>query len=189
MDTKQRRFYIHEEDFDYGEGGEEALARVDAAIEKLQSTNYRVEKYGSSYSDYGEGYHLTDVIWKYGTTMVNDYYNNVGNYSHSVVDEPGDTFYGRWLERTHFPSEYDSIYFPAGYGLISDREIRFAFSLSQNTMACSLYTYRFDEEGNLIEILKESMDNVWDGYTIHYIVTDTPENEIQSWVEAKKAEQ
>ena len=182
-------FAIYQTGGIYGEGGEEALARVDAAIEKLQSTNYRVEKYGSSYSDYGEGYHLTDVIWKYGTTMVNDYYNNVGNYSHSVVDEPGDTFYGRWLERTHFPSEYDSIYFPAGYGLISDREIRFAFSLSQNTMACSLYTYRFDEEGNLIEILKESMDNVWDGYTIHYIVTDTPENEIQSWVEAKKAEQ
>ncbi|MBQ6719658.1 MAG: M56 family metallopeptidase [Oscillospiraceae bacterium] len=183
-------FAIYQTGGIHGAGGEEALARVDAAIEKLQTTNYRVEQYGSSYSAYGDGFYLSDVIWKYGTTMVNDYYNDVGNYSHSSVDEPGDTFYGRWLERTHFPSEYDSIYFPAGYSVISDQEIRFAFSHSQNALdnPCRLFTYRFDDAGNITEILEEQRDGLWGGYITHYIVTDTPEEEIRSWVEAKKAE-
>lgn len=173
-----------------GEGGEEALARVDAAIEKLQKGNYCVKKYESGLSSYDERYRMTEVIWKYGDIMVEDLYNHVEDYAGSIVQEPGDIFYRDWLQRTHFPSEYDSIYFPAGYGLISDREIRLAFSYSQNAAdnPCTLFTYRFDEEGNLIEIEQESMDSMWGGYVTRYVVTDTPESEIQAWVEAKKAE-
>lgn len=83
-----------------------------------------------------------------------------------TLDKPGEIVSGDWLHRVLFPSEYDSIYFPAGYGLISDREIRLAFSYSQNASdnPCTLYTYRFDEEGNLIEIEQESMDRMWYGY-------------------------
>ena len=47
----------------------------------------------------------------------------------------------------------------------------------------------FDENGNLTEILEESLDSMWHGYVTHYIVTDTPETEIKAWVEAKKAAQ
>ena len=184
-------FAIYQTGGIFGEGGEEALARVDAAIEKIQTENYRVEKYESSYSAYGDDFRMTAVIWKYGNTMVQDYYNKVEDYSHSVVDEPGGMFYGEWLKRTHFPSEYDSIYFPAGYSVISDKEIRFAFSYSQNALdnPCRLYTYRFDENGNLIEILHESCDGMWGGYVTKYVVTETQESEIQTWVESKKAEQ
>jgi len=164
---------------------------VDAAIEKIQSGNYRVEKYESSYSPYGKEFRMTEVHWKYGNTMVVDFYNKVEDYSHSVVEAPGDSFYGLWLVRSHYESEYDSIYFPAGYGVISDREICLAYSYSQNSAdnPCRLYTYRFDENGNLIEIVQESLDAMWGGYVTHYFVTDTPESEIQAWVEAKQAQQ
>ena len=184
-------FAIYQTGGVFGEGGEEALARVDAAIEKIQDGNYKVEKYESSYSTYGEGFRMTEIHWKYGDTMVVDFYNKVEDYSHSAVEKPGDIFYGLWLERSHFESEYDSIYFPAGYGLISDREIRLAYSYGQNSAdnPCRLYTYRFDEGGNLIEIEEQAMDSMWGGYVTHYIVTETPETEIQAWVEAKKAEQ
>lgn len=184
-------FAIYQTGGIFGEGGEEALARVDAAIEKIQSGNYRVEKYESCYSSYGERFRMAEVHWKYGNTMVVDFYNKVEDYSHSVVQKPGDIFYGLWLERSHYESEYDSIYFPAGYGLISDREITLAFSYSQDAAdnPCRLYTYRFDEAGNLIEIEEQAMDYMWSGYVTKYIVTEASESEIQAWVEAKKAAQ
>ena len=183
-------FAIYRKGGIFGEGGEAAVARVDAAIEKLQSGNYKVEEYNSPYSTYGEGMTMVQVIWKYGSTMVTDYHNDVGNYSHSVVDEPGEFGYGDWLKRTFYPSEYDCIYFPEGYGLISDREIRFAYAYSQEAAEnpCTLYTYRFDEDGNLTYILKENCDGLWGGYQTLYVVTDTPEADVRSWVEAKKAE-
>ena len=184
-------FAIYQTGGVYGEGGEEALARVDAAIEKVQSGNYRVEKYESGYSDYDEEYRMTEVHWKYGDTMVVDFYNKVEDYSHSVVEKPGDIFYGIWLVRSHYDSEYDSIYFPEGYGVISDREITLAFSYSQDAAdnPCRLFTYRFDEAGNLIEIEEQAMDSMWGGHVTKYVVTETPESEIQTWVESKKAEQ
>ena len=95
------------------------------------------------------------------------------------------------LSGLYFESEYDSIYFPAGYGLISEREITLAYSYSQDAAdnPCRLYTYCFDEAGNLIEIQKQAMDSMWGGYVTKYVVTETPESEIQAWIEAKMAEQ
>ena len=166
------------------------MARVDAALEQIHSGNYRVEKYESGYSDYDEEYRMTEVHWKYGNTMVVDFYNKVEDYSHSVVEKPGDIFYGIWLQRSHYESEYNSIYFPAGYGNISEQEITLAFSYSQDAAdnPCRLFTYRFDEAGNLTEIQTTSMDFMWSGHVTRYVVTDPPESEIQAWVEAKKAE-
>ena len=183
-------FAIYQTGGIFGEGAKEAIARVDAAIEKLQQGNYRVEINASGYSDYDANSHMTDVIWKYGTTQVRDYYNKVENYSHSSVCEPGDFMYGEWFLRSYTPSEYESIYFPAGYSIISDREITLVHSYSQNAVynPCTIYTYRFDEAGNLTEIQTTSMDFMWSGHVTRYVVTDTPESEIQSWVEAKKAE-
>ena len=85
---------------------------------------------------------------------------------------------------------YMTIYFPAGYSIISDHEITLVHSYSQNAVynPCTIYTYRFDEAGNLTEIQTISMDFMWSGHVTRYVVTDTPESEIQSWVEAKKAE-
>ena len=183
-------FAIYQTGGIFGEGAEAAIARVDAAIEKLQQGSYRVEVLSSGVSDYDAGSHMTDVIWKYGTTQVRDYYNKVGSYSHSYVCEPGEFMYGDWFLRSDTPSEYESIYFPAGYSLISDREITLVFSYSRDAVynPCTVYTYRFDEAGNLTEIQTTSMDYLWSGHVTRYVVTDTPDSEIQSWVEAKKAE-
>jgi len=122
--------------------------------------------------------------------MVQDYYNDVEKYSHSSTKEPDDSLYGYWMKRTAYPSEYDSVYFPEGYSIISDREIQLVFSYSQDAAynPCRIYTYRFDEAGNLIEIETMDMDNIWAGRVTRYVVTDTPESEIQAWVEAKNAE-
>ena len=38
-------------------------------------------------------------------------------------------------------------------------------------------------------IVLSRMDSMWGGYVTKYVVTETPESEIQAWVEAKKAEQ
>lgn len=184
-------FAIYQTGGVFGEGGEAALARLNTALERLQTGNYRLEKYSTGYSSYDESSHMTVVIWKYGTTMVQDYYNNVENYSHSSVQEPGDILYGTWLEQIRFSDAYDAVYFCEGYRVISDREIRFVHAYSRNAAdnPCTLFTCRFDDAGNLTEIEIESMDRIWDGHVTRYIVTDTPESEIQAWVEAKKAEQ
>ena len=183
-------FAIYQTGGVFGDGAEAALARVDKAIEKLEQSNYRVEKYDYGYSDYDTRARLTDVFWKYGSTMMQDYYNDVEKYSHSSMKEPDDSLYGYWMKRTAYPSEYDSVYFPEGYSIISDREIQLVFSYSQDAAynPCRIYTYRFDEAGNLIEIETMDMDNIWAGRVTRYVVTDTPESEIQAWVEAKKAE-
>ena len=184
-------FAIYQTGGIFGEGAKEAIARVDAAIEKLQQGNYRVEVHASGYSDYDADSHMTGVIWKYGTTQVQDYYNKAETYSHSSVREPGDFMYGEWFLRSYTPSEYESIYFPAGYGIISDREITLVHAYSQNAVynPCTVYTYRFDEAGNLTEIRTTSMDYMWSGHVTRYVITDTPESEIQAWVEAKKAKE
>lgn len=183
-------FAIYQTGGIFGEGAEAAMDRVNAAIERLQQGNYRIEQHETGHSDYDPEIRMTRVIWKHGTTMVTDYYNDVEIYSHSSVHEPGDTLYASWLNRVSYTSAYDSIYFPEGFGIISDREIRLVFSYSKDAAynPCSLFTYRFDEDGNLSEIEIESMDNIWAGHVTRYVVTRTPESEIQTWVEAKKAE-
>lgn len=184
-------FAIYREGGVYGEGGQEALDRVDAAIARLQSGSYRVEHYESSYSSYLPGENLTEIYWKYGDTEVQDFYNKAGAYSHSYVTGPDGFGYGDWLRRNIFESAYDSVYFPQGYGIISDREIQLVYSISQDSPdnPAELYTYRFDEAGNLTEIRRESMNSMWEGYVNRYVVTETPESEIQSWVAEKQAAQ
>lgn len=179
----------------FGEGGEEALARVDAAIEKLQSGSYRVEEYfdnGSGSSDSGTPYAdcscLSEVIWKYGETQVEDYYDAEGLH-HSLAVQPDEFGYGDWVKRVLYNSDYICYYFPADYSVISDREISFARSSSQNSSYLSFLTYRFDEAGNLTEILQKSDDPYSSNdFLTRYVITDTPESEIQSWVEQVAAQ-
>ena len=88
--------------------------------------------------------------------------------------------------------DYVCYYFPADYSVISDREISFARSSSQNSSYLRFFTYRFDEAGNLTEIVIKRIDPFVYGdgniSITHYIITDTPESEIQSWVEQVAAQ-
>lgn len=170
----------------FGVGAEEALARVDAAIEKTLSGNYRVEQIADPRNAYYDLSYLDQVIWKYGDTEVHDVYKADG-LSHSYTQKPNNDFFGDWLKRSWYNDTYDCYYFPADYSVISEDEITFALSSSQNFHYVTLYTYRFDEQGNLTEILRRSSDAFSSGYTTRYVITDTPESEIQAWVEQVEA--
>ena len=170
----------------FGAGGEEALARVDAAIAKTLSGNYRVEEITDPRNAYYDLSYLNQVIWKYGDTEVHDVYKADG-LSHSYTEKPNNDFFGDWLKRSWYNDTYDCYYFPADYSVISENEITFALSSSQNFHYVTLYTYRFDEQGNLTEILRRSSDAFSSGYTTRYVITDTPESEIQAWVEQVEA--
>lgn len=170
----------------FGVGAEEALARVDAAIKKTLSGNYRVEQIADPRNAYYDLSYLDQVIWKYGDTEVHDVYKADG-LSHSYTQKPNNDFFGDWLKRSWYNDTYDCYYFPADYSVISEDEITFALSSSQNFHYVTLYTYRFDEQGNLTEILRRSSDAFWNGYTTRYVITDTPESEIQAWVEQVEA--
>lgn len=170
----------------FGVGAEEALARVDAAIEKTLSGNYRVEQIADPRNAYYDLSYLDQVIWKYGDTEVHDVYKADG-LSHSYTQKPDNDFFGDWLKRSWNTGTYDCYYFPADYSVISEDEITFALSSSQNFHYVTLYTYRFDGQGNLTEILRRSSDAFWNGYTTRYVITDTPESEIQAWVEQVEA--
>ncbi len=133
---------------------------------------------------------LTQVMWKYGDMEVTEYYKQ-GVYSHCAYDTPEDDWsYQFWLKRELDDAGYDSIYFPTGYSVISDREIRFAQAYSSNASdnPCTIYTYRFDEKGNITEILEEYLDSMWNGHVTRYVITDTPESEIQATVQQRKIE-
>lgn len=172
----------------FGVGAEAALARVDAAIAKTMSDSYRVEQIADPRNPYYDVSYLSEVIWKYDDTEVHDIYRADG-LSHSYAQKPDNMFFGDWTKRSWNNEEYDCYYFPADYSVISDEEITFALSGSQDFHHVTLYTYRFDQQGNLTEIIKIIRDALWDGYTTHYFLTDTPESEIQAWVEQVNAAQ
>ena len=171
----------------FGLGAEEAIARVDAAIAKTMSGNYRVEQIADPGNPYHDVSYLSEVIWKYGDTEVHDIYRANG-LSHSYTNKPDNMFFGDWTKRSWNNEEYDCYYFPADYSVISEDEITFALSGSQDFHHVTLYTYRFDEQGNLTEIIKTIRDALWNGYTTRYVITQTPESEIQAWVEQVAAQ-
>lgn len=170
----------------FGVGAEEAIARVDAAIEQVLNGNYRVEWFVDPGNPYHNSSDLLEVIWKYGDTEVRDVYE-AGGLARSYTQKPDNMFYGDWTKRSWYNDSYDCYYFPADYSVISDEEITFALSGSQINHFVTLYTYRFDEQGNLMEIIKKRSDAEWDNYTTRYVITQTPESEIQAWVEQVEA--
>lgn len=175
----------------HGKGGEEALARVDAAIEALKQKGFRMEKYAVRSNNYFYSEDLYEVIWRYDGMEVYDYYGSTG-YRHSILETAASDFmYEIWCERSYGREDYESYYFSQDYSVISDREISFAHSYSQEADSdpIRLYTYLFDEDGSLREI-RESYrsQSGWLGGS-RYVVTDTPESEIQAWIEKVKTEQ
>lgn len=174
----------------YGDGGAEALARVDAALSRLCSSNYRVEQWYGPMTQYSTDDTLEAVYWHYGDTQVWDVYHQ-GQYAHSVAEKPDGFFYGDWMKRSHDNDAYDCMYFVEGNSLISDHEITFVQSLSRTGWADTSrqFTYKFDENGNICEIVYRYLaDSVFTQY-VRYVLTPTPEAEIKAWVEQKYAEQ
>ena len=175
----------------HGKGAEEALARVDAAIEALKQKGFRMEMYQVYSTDYFSAEDLHEVIWRDGGTEAYDIYGSTG-YRHSfteTADSP--VMFESWCKRSYGNENRESYYISKDYNVISDREISLAYSYSQesSTDPIRTYTYLFDEDGGLREIQTTyRSQSGWRSAT-RYVVTDTPESEIKAWVEKVKSGQ
>lgn len=176
----------------HGEGTEEALARVDAAIEALKQKGFRMEQYSIDGNEYYHSEDLQKVIWRDGGTEAYDIYGSTG-YRHSfteTADSP--VMFESWCERSYGNENRESYYISKDYNVISDREISFAYSYSQESSSdpIRIYTYLFDKDGALREIHEAYRSN-GGGWNrgVRYMVTDTPESEIKAWVEKVKSGQ
>ena len=182
-------FAIYEVGGYYGVGAEEAVKRVDAALEKLQAGNYHVRLFNTEYSpEYSDRktMALSQEIWKYGDTQCDDYYW-AGKIHHHLTSKPGDFSWGDWLKRNYEDSPYDRYYFPEGYGTISDGEITFLeiINASMPDYAGTFYSYRFDEQGNLTDIL---VDYFATGtYNYHYIIEPITDAQGQAHLQEAEA--
>ena len=174
----------------HGEGGEAAMARIDAALEKLKSGNYHARKLESGSIFTPEDMVLTGEFWQYNGELAESYYNNAGSYSHTYIEATADIQYGLWYDYSYYHQPYESIYFPKGQSVISDREITFLHSYSQTAGDNPLirYTYRFDGQGNLTEIEYVGFDDTWGGFVTRYVLEDTPDTVIQEKMETFRQE-
>ena len=133
---------------------------------------------------------LTEEFWQYNGELAESYYNNAGSYSHTYIEATADIQYGLWYDYSYYHQPYESIYFPKGQSVISDREITFLHSYSQTAGDNPLirYTYRFDGQGNLTEIEYVGFDDAWGGFVTRYVLTDTPDTVIQEKMETFRQE-
>ena len=176
----------------HGKGAEEALARVDAAIEALKQKGFRMEMYEVYSTDYFAAEDLQEVIWRDGGTEAYDIYGSTG-YRHSFTETAdSQVMFESWCERSYGNENRESYYISKDYNVISDREISLAYSYSQESSSdpIRIYTYLFDEDGALREIHEAYRSNAggWN-IGVRYVVSDTPESEIKAWVEKVKSGQ
>ena len=175
----------------HGKGAEEALARVDAAIEALKQKGFRMEQYSIDGNEYYHSEDLQKVIWRDGGTEAYDIYGSTG-YRHSFTETADSSvMFESWCERSYGNENRESYYISKDYNVISDREISLAYSYSQESSSdpIRIYTYLFDEDGGLREIQTTyRWQSGWRSAT-RYVVTDTPESEIKAWVEKVKSGQ
>ncbi len=175
----------------HGKGAEEALARVDAAIEALKQKGFRMEMYQVYSTDYFAAEDLQQVIWRDGGTEAYDIYGSTG-YRHSFTETAdSQVMFESWCERSYGNENRESYYISKDYNVISDREISFAYSYSQESSndPIRIYTYLFDEDGGLREIQTNYRSQSGWRTATRYVVTDTPESEIKAWVEKVKSGQ
>lgn len=187
-------FYIPPRGGISGEGGEEAIARIRAAMDKINSGNYCItEEY---YGGFRQGPRHNNTYWKYGDACVTDYYNVwEEGYSHSSLilpdDRNADLFYNQWTQTfTYWDNESYQLLFPQGISVISDREITFAGAYANSGGYSSLpffdnlnhYSFFFDESGNLTRIQYSYGIDDSSGY---FVLTVQPKSdaEIREWVE------
>ena len=172
----------------FGTGGQEAMARVDAAIEQLKAGSYHTVELNSDPSLSDEAW-VTQEYWQCGRELAVDFYNKAGAYSHSVVEQLGDAIMDGWYRySTSFVEgdPYSSVYFPEGNSVISDDEITFYFSYSSTAGddPCMKYTYRFDDQGRIVEVCKVYSGRTWGGFVSRCLVDYLPEDQIQAHIDS-----
>ncbi len=169
-----------------GQGGEEAIARIDAAIEKIRSGNYCIVQEGTQ--AYGAAAQINTIYWKYDGTCVTDYYDywRGDGYSHSAVADPSDDlFYDQWMGYLNWHDPYIQILFPEGTSLISDERISFATSFTNSSSVGYLthYDIYFDETSAITRIEYQFQDPYMPSrYPTVLTIQEKSDEEIAAWV-------
>ncbi len=175
-----------------GPGGEEAMARVNGAIEALCAGNYCIRREEYSVSSLFTDRIETQFYWKWQDICVTDYYDRTTrDYTHSRVVAPdapdADPAYSQWVRYLFLDSPEASFYFPQGGSVISDREISFLYGLPASA-SLDRYSLFFDGEGSLrsIEIHRAPRYAGGSESIRVYTLEDRPESEIRAWAEEKR---
>lgn len=177
----------------YGAGGQEAIDRVRAAIEKVRAGNYCVSQ-ATLVSSPMPRTILCYTFWKSDEICVTDYYDNSsGDYRHSSIttedDRNADLFYDEWVKDLDLDQPNFQIYFPTGDSSIRDREISFTGTYTTTSLDDLLrYTVLFDENGELLSITVRRDGTNFQGWIRIYTIEDRPESEIKAHVEQVMAE-
>ena len=168
-----------------GEGGEEAIARVNAALDKLRSGNYHINHY-YMVEGYHQDYFLQSAYWKHGGTYLWDVYDDqTREYSHTVVDYSPEE--DHWSILFTWEGQ-QRILFPRGASKISDEEISFIVAYGNQNLAYMHYVYNiyFDENGDIESMLVTDYADYVDGPHVTkslFVIEPTPDADIQAWVE------
>ena len=179
-----------------GEGGESAMARINAAIEKacagnycVKSTNYSTDPFSRENTDY--------VYWKWNGICVTDAMNYadstlvrrppVREEDAQYIDPENnynpDFFYDRWARVLPWNQPNFRLYFPQGDSVISSSEISFTGAYFRNARSITHYSVFFDEDGSLASIAMQSGSSVGTTYTHVLSFEDVAEEEIRAVVE------
>ncbi len=177
-----------------GAGGQEAIDRVKAAIEKVRAGNYCVSVVEKNDSPLPTSL-LNNVFWKYDELCATDYYEYGKPLRSSITtadDRNADLFYDQWAKSLGLGLDEPNlqIYFPSGDSVISDREISFTAAFTTTSLNDLIrYTVLFDENGALrsVEVRRDGVH--FNGWTRIFTVENHPESEIKAHVEKVQAEQ
>lgn len=170
-----------------GEGGEEALARLKAEIDRICAGNYCIEQQ----SMLGQGNKSRKIYWKYDGVCVTDYYNGEGGaYSHSSVtyanDVNADLFYDEWWYLMEWDHLYNNVFF-TDQDAITDSRITFQVGGVGSSLLRHVEV-QFDENGRLTQAEVAYIEQGEASVPTILTVTEVPEEEIRSHVEQIVAE-
>lgn len=185
-------FLIYPQGSIVGKGGEEAIARINAAVEQIKTGSYHITC--TEGGSYGVDPELSTVFWMHDGVCVTDYYDyqRYDGYRHSSVnDDPSDTlFYHFWTVYLDWLEPRTQVYFAPGASSISKEQISFTTVPTGNDRIYmpTHYTVSFDKDGSL-----HSIEYYGDHFGTERKTTltflNTPVEEIAAWVQEKQAEQ
>lgn len=179
-----------------GEGGQEAMDRISAAIEEVCSGNYCIKS--TTYSDnplYGGTTEY--VFWKYGDICVADQnaYSGEG-LRRGLPIRRGDeedgridssvnphAFFNGWAKGLPWNQLNYRVYFPQGDSRISQKEISFTGDFFSRYSSLCHYSVFFDEAGKLQSIERRYQDYLGGTNASVLSVEQVPEEEIQAVIE------
>lgn len=194
--TQYAQFQVMPASAILGEGGQAAMDRVFAAVDRVCGGNYCVKS--TYYNDSPlSGGHTDYVFWKYDGVCVTDSYSyesddlirgqpvlavdmDEGNVNYNY--DP-NRFYDRWEKELYWRQPNFRIYFPQGDSVIRDEEISFTGAFFSWYASIGHYRVLFDEAGNLRAIEEQFHNRDESIYTHVYSFEPLPEEEIKAVVE------